>query len=190
MTPLWFDSLILLSNLNKYLQKCISLINCFEIIFILSLFNSCLLQPFSSFVIVLFNKFPIFIVWLNDIVFYEGLRIDLKLELALLKLNFVYSWFFGDVMLAFMAFFPDSRFGMILSLASVRMFFWDLFALKWYFLRSWGSNLLCFSIHRHRLRNYTVLASNLSFLLSIMLSIFSVSTFFSKSFSVLAFHGV
>jgi len=40
---------------------------------------------------VLFMKLFIFIVWLKDIVFYEGLRIDLKLALVLLKLNFDYS---------------------------------------------------------------------------------------------------
>lgn len=102
--PLWLDYLILLNNLNKYLQKWISLINCFEIIFIQSLFSSCLLKPFSSFVMVLFMKLFIFIVWLKDIVFYEGLRIDLKLALVLLKLNFAYSWFFGDVILWFIIF--------------------------------------------------------------------------------------
>lgn len=134
--PFWLDSFILLNNLNKYLQKWISLINCFDIIFILSLFNSCLLWPFSSFVIVLFIKLFIFIVWLNDIVFYEGLRIDLKLALVLLKLNFAYSWCFGDVILWFIIFLALYKLGTMLSLASVRMFFGDWPALKWYFLRS------------------------------------------------------
>lgn len=140
--PFWQDYLILPNNLNMYRQKWISLINCFEISLIVSFFNSFLLAEFSISLFTFVVLKEIFSVFFDEGVF------------TFWKLNFVKSWFFGEVMLAFNLMFWD--------LASVKTF--DGLGRKTYFLSSYGSNLLCFSIQRHFVKKSIVKDEKSSFL--------------------------
>lgn len=161
--PLFTDSLIFSINLNRNLQKWISLNNCFDIC----------LSDFFLFSFILFDES--YCVWLNltvvfsdvfdDICFDDGVRIGLKMYFWGISLDGI------DARLVLTSLRELKGYIWLFGLASVNTFL-GIFVLKVYFRNSSGSSLLLTSIERHLTIKSIALGQMLSLLFCIIVSIF------------------
>ena len=162
--PLLTESLIFCINLNRNLQKWISVNSCFEI---------CLSDSFL-FSFILFDES--YCVWLNlrevfsdvfeDICFDDGVRIGLKMYVWGILLDGIDA----RLVLISLRDFKGLLFWLF-GLASVNTFL-GIFVLKVYFRNSSGSSLLLTSIERHFTRKSIALGQKLSLFFCMIVSIF------------------